>query len=226
VPADVRRTPGQVADATGRRHDAEYGYDRTSHGRRKSVIALGRPRALLDNRSWKRILDIHAENLTTLGGSYWTVPMSALPLRTWTYCTPADELGAQKIDPDDSLGTAADIFVPCATGSVIDDAVGREIKTRVVAGAANKVLCNESAADRRAGQGVILAPDFVANGGGATHLVGREILGWNAEQVLSKVCDVGTTLAELFALTKAEKVSHERAGRRLAQARLADHRAG
>ena len=272
-----------------------------------SVIALTRPRSSLDDRSWKRILGIHAENLATLGGSYWTGPdvgtssedmdelhaasgfafgrsaeaggpgSSAPETAHGVYVavrtaareagiddlagsrvlvqglgavgmdvarrvvadgaelvatdvdpgrcqTAALELGAEIIDPHDSLlDTVSDIFVPCATGAVIDDAVAREIKTRVVAGAANNVLSHETAADELARRGVVLAPDFVANGGGAIHLVGREILGWTADQVSTKVDAIATTLTEVFALAKSERISTETAARRLAEAMIADH---
>jgi len=271
----------------------------------KSVIALPGPRASLAHSDWKRILEIHAENLATLGGSYWTGPdvgtssadmdvlhatsgfafgrsagaggpgSSAPETAHGVYVAvraaareagisdlagrrvlvqglgavgmdvarrvaldgaelvatdvdadrcrmAADEFDARIIDPDEALSTASDIFVPCATGNLIDEGVAREIETRVVAGAANNVLTHESAADELTRRGVTYAPDFVANGGGAIHLVGREVLGWTAEQVSSKVEDIGTTLAEVFALARAQRISSERAARRLAQARLAE----
>jgi len=40
----------------------------------KSVLALPRPRHQLDNVTWRRILGLHAGNLTCLNGSYYTGP--------------------------------------------------------------------------------------------------------------------------------------------------------
>ena len=40
----------------------------------KSVIALPAPRNEIDQATWKRILTLHAENIDTLAGNYWTGP--------------------------------------------------------------------------------------------------------------------------------------------------------
>ncbi|MGH3997982.1 MAG: Glu/Leu/Phe/Val dehydrogenase family protein, partial [Pseudonocardiaceae bacterium] len=94
------------------------------------------------------------------------------------------------------------------------------IPARVVAGAANNLLVHESAAATLAARGIVLAPDFVANGGGAIHLVGREVLGWDAGEVSAHVEGIGDTLHEIFDLARAEKMSTEHAARQLATERL------
>jgi leucine dehydrogenase len=132
-----------------------------------------------------------------------------------------DELGAEIIGTADVMAVACDVFVPCATGGVIDDSVARTIRTRVVAGAANNVLASESAGDELARRGIVYAPDFVANGGGAIHLVGREVLGWSAASVADQVDRIEGTLEEIFAVARAEAIGTERAARLLAEERLA-----
>jgi len=269
----------------------------------KSVIALPAPRHLLSDAQWRRILDVHAENLRTLNGSYWTGPdigtgaadmdvlhasggyafgrseaaggpgSSAPETAHGVYvaihasireagfddlrdkrvlvqglgavgydvaarvaaegahiiATDVDvarcerarlELDAEIIAPDRVLATQSDVFVPCATGNVIDDNVARLIPTEVVAGAANNLLVQPTAADTLADRGVVLAPDFVANGGGAIHLVGREVLGWSAGQVSAHVEEIAGTLKEVFDLARSERTSTELAARRLASERL------
>jgi leucine dehydrogenase len=270
----------------------------------KSVIALPTPRHLLTESQWQRILQIHAENLRTLNGSYWTGPdvgtasadMDALhaaggyafgrseeaggpgssapetahgvhvaihasireagfdDLRgrrvliqglgavgydvaarvaaegahviatdvDTTRCERArTELDAEIIATTDVPTTPSDVFVPCATGNVIDDAVADTLPTQVVAGAANNLLVRTTAADTLARRGIVLAPDFVSNGGGAIHLVGREVLGWSAEQVAAQVEGIEGTLKEVFGLARSERMSTDHAARRLAEDRLA-----
>lgn len=270
----------------------------------KSVIALPVPRHELTDGHWRCVLELHAENLRTLAGSYWTGPDvgtasvdmdvlhaaggyafgrseqaggpgSSAPetahgvnvaihasireagfddLRgrrvliqglgavgydvaervaaegAHVLATDVDaarcerarvELDAEIIATAEVLSTSSDVFVPCATGSVIDDAVADALPTRVIAGAANNLLVHESAAESLARRGIVLAPDFVANGGGAIHLVGREVLDWTADEVDAHVDRIGATLEQVFELARSERVSTERAARRLAADRIA-----
>lgn len=270
----------------------------------KSVIALPVPRHELSAEQWRRILEIHAENLRTLAGSYWTGPdvgtasadmdvlhqaggcafgrseqaggpgssapetahgvhvsihaaireaglddlhgrrvlvqglgavgydVAARVAAEGAHVIATDvddarceqarvDLDAMIIGTDEVLSTPSDVFVPCATGNVIDDAVAEALPTRVVAGAANNLLVHESAADTLARRGIVLAPDFVANGGGAIHLVGREVLGWTADEVAAHVEGIGATLEQVFEQARSERVSTDTAARRLAEDRLA-----
>lgn len=128
----------------------------------------------------------------------------------------AKEFGAEVIAPEGVLSVTSDVFVPCATGGVIDEEVAEDIETKVIAGAANNLLTNPLAADVLARRGIVLAPDFVANGGGAVHLVGREVLGWSPGLVSDKVERIGSTLTEIFERARYDKVGTETAARRLA----------
>lgn len=268
----------------------------------KSVIALPAPREQIDDGLWQRILAIHADNLATLNGSYWTGPdvgtnsadmdvlhaasgfafgrsesaggpgSSAPSTAQGVYvamqraaaeagidslvgrriliqglgavgmdvlelarkegahliacdvdherCARAERLGASVVDPAEVLSLESDIFVPCAMGGIIDADVARTIQTSVIAGAANNVLTDPSVGEELARRGIVYAPDFVANAGGAIHLVGREVLGWSAEEVATHVDGIGETLGDAFDAARAQGVSSERAAHDLAEARL------
>ncbi|GGA67748.1 leucine dehydrogenase [Pseudoclavibacter endophyticus] len=270
----------------------------------KSVIALPAPRNELSEATWRRILEVHAENLATLAGQYWTGPdvgtsaadMDVLHERSGGFAfgrteaaggpgssapetahgvhvaihaaireagfddlegrrvlvqglgavgydlaarvaadgarviaTDLDaarcerarrELGAEIIEGDAVLATPCDVFAPCATGGVITAGVAAELPARVIAGAANNVLDAPSTADALARRRIVFAPDFVANGGGGIHLVGREVLGWSPDEVAAHVEGIGTTLSEVFELARHDGVSTERAARMLAQQRF------
>src|SRR5699024_8306975 len=128
--------------------------------------------------------------------------------------------GARMVAPDDIMTVESDVFVPCATGGVIDPDVADSIATRVVAGAANNVLSDPSAADVLNSRGIVFAPDFIANGGGAMHLVGRGGLAWSPDAVSRHVERIATTLDEVFTLADRDHISTETAARRIAGNRL------
>lgn len=135
-------------------------------------------------------------------------------------CARARALGAGIVAPEDIVTVESDAFVPCATGGAIDTGVAENIVTRVVAGAANNVLADPGAADVLDRRGIVFAPDFIANGGGAMHLVGREVLGWSPAEVSRHVESIATTLDEVFILADREHISTETAARRIAVHRL------
>lgn len=135
-------------------------------------------------------------------------------------CRAAQALGARIVEPGEIMSDQSDVFVPCAVGGVIDDEAAETIGTRVIAGAANNVLANASAADVLARRGIVFAPDFIANSGGAMHLVGREVLGWGAEEVARHVGSITGTLDDVFALAETKQLTTETAARQLAAQRL------
>lgn len=268
----------------------------------KSVIALPAPRHEIDDDTWHRILAIHAENLSTLNGSYWTgpdvgtssadmdvlhaasgfafgrsvsaggpgssAPSTAQGVYVAVQCSAAEAgmadltgrriviqglgavgmdvlhlarkdgaalivtdvdeercevaraLGAEVVAPDEVLGLESDIFVPCAMGGVIDADVARTIHTSVIAGAANNALTDPEVGEELAQRGIVYAPDFVANAGGAIHLVGREVLGWSAEEVANHVQGIGDTLGQVFSAAGARGIGTDQAAHDLAEARL------
>jgi leucine dehydrogenase len=268
----------------------------------KTVIALPAPRYEISDDLWRRILEVHGENLSTLGGSYWTGPdvgtssidMDILHQRSgfafgrseaaggpgssapstaqgvyvairaaaaeagWgdlagrrmviqglgavgmdvlefarkdgadvvatdvdsELCRAAQDLGAVIADPLEILELESDVFVPCAMGGVIDLDVARRIRTSVVAGAANNVLVDEGAGEELSRRGIVYAPDFIANAGGAIHLVGREVLGWSAEEVSSHVDGIRETLSKVFDRAREAGLTTDAAARELAMGRL------
>lgn len=111
----------------------------------------------------------------------------------------ADELGAEVVDTGAVTTRECDVLVPCATGGLITAEVAATLPTAVVAGAANNLLADPYAAEVLRRRGIVHAPDFVANAGGAIHLVGREVLGWSADAVADRTRAIGDTLTGVFA---------------------------
>ena len=133
-----------------------------------------------------------------------------------------DRLGVEVVSPASVVGTECDVFAPCATGGVISADTVPLLRCRIVAGAANNPLADpqrDGEALREAG--ILYAPDFVINGGGAIHLIGYEALGWTEEQVERGLVGIGDTLTEIYRAADEAGISTEAAAERIAHARLA-----
>lgn len=120
----------------------------------------------------------------------------------------------------DAIDLDVDVYSPCALGQVISARTVPMLRARIVAGAANNVLVEDADGERLLAAGILYAPDFVINAGGAVHLIGYEGLGWTTAQVEAGLRGIGTTLAEIFRDADDHGVSTERAAERLAEARL------
>ena len=133
----------------------------------------------------------------------------------------ADALGAVAVPADAAIETACDVFSPCATGGVLSaDSIPR-LRCRVVAGAANNQLAAPEDAERFAERGILYAPDYVVNAGGVIHLASLEMLGEDETERDERVRGIATTLARVFEMADAERISTGVAAERLVGERLA-----
>ena len=107
-----------------------------------------------------------------------------------------------------------------ALGGVLDAAWIPTLRCRAVAGAANNQLAEPADAERLRERGILYAPDFVINAGGAIAITGQEALGWPAEKAEAAVLAIGDTLARVYELAEAEGISTDAAARRIAEKRL------
>ena len=87
----------------------------------------------------------------------------------------AAELSAETVVPDAVDTTPCDVFAPCAVGAVLNDASIPRLRCRIVAGSANNQLHRVEHARQLHERGILYAPDYVVNAGGALAfgLVGR-----------------------------------------------------
>ena len=116
--------------------------------------------------------------------------------------------------------TQCDVYAPCALGGTLDESTIRGLRCRIVAGAANNQLATPEDADRLAAHGIVYAPDFVINAGGALHGAGVEVLGWDGETLARRLASIGSTLLEVYDRAEREGISTAAAAERFAQERL------
>jgi leucine dehydrogenase len=132
----------------------------------------------------------------------------------------ASRIGADVVPADEVIGSECDVYAPCALGGTLSGASVPRLRCRVVAGSANNQLGEPADADRLRSAGILYAPDYVINAGGALNAIGVEKLGWSREEVDARLARIGDTLSDVYARADADGVSTEAAAERLARARL------
>ena len=133
------------------------------------------------------------------------------------------ELGVDAVAPADIYAAPVDIFAPFAMGAVIDDETIAALRARVVAGSANNIFAAERHADALDQRGIVYAPDFIANAGGA--IFDAEQFhkgGFNAERVAKSLARIEDRTRDLLARAAAEGITAQAAAYRLAEQRLVE----
>jgi leucine dehydrogenase len=132
----------------------------------------------------------------------------------------ASEVEGEVVAPEQAYRAECDVFAPCAVGAVLNRETIPVLACRVVAGSANNQLATEPDADRLQGRGILYAPDYVVNAGGAIALpmLGQ---GHPADRVRERVRRIEGTLDEIFAEAQGRKESPVHAAARRVQRILA-----
>jgi leucine dehydrogenase len=110
----------------------------------------------------------------------------------------ASELGGEAVRADRVYDTAADLFVPCALGAILNEQTIERLRCAAIAGSANNQLAEPSDAEALHRRGILYAPDYIANAGGALAF-GLMHLGVTDEAELRRRLEgIGTSLKEVF----------------------------
>ena len=122
----------------------------------------------------------------------------------------ADEIGATAVAPELIYDVEADIFAPCALGSILDDETIPRLRVGVIAGAANNQLARDHHARALADNDILYAPDFVINAGGI--ISGSvALLGETEDAMIRRVDGIGTTMREVLNHAASENITPLRA---------------
>ena len=131
----------------------------------------------------------------------------------------AEEVAAQVVGTDEIFAVKADVFAPCALGSVINDRTVHELKVDIVAGAANNQLQEESHGDMLRERNILYVPDYLANAGGVLNGC-TELLGWETDYALRRVDEIYDTTLKILERAKAQDVTTNKAADLVAEERL------
>jgi leucine dehydrogenase len=128
--------------------------------------------------------------------------------------------GGSPIPADGALELECDVYAPCALGATLNAESIPRLRCRVVAGAANNQLATTEDGERLRAAGILYAPDYLINSGGALHGIGLERLGWTPDELERKVEGIGDTLSGIYRQAETAGITTSEAAERLAAERL------
>lgn len=116
----------------------------------------------------------------------------------------ANEAGATIVSPDEIFALDVDVFSPCAMGASINDKTIEQLKTTIIAGAANNQLAEQRHDKVLQSKGILYAPDYVINAGGIIDIY-YERTGFDLAKQTQHVEGIESTLLEIFDRAADEK---------------------
>jgi leucine dehydrogenase len=130
------------------------------------------------------------------------------------------------VSTDQILQTECDILAPCAMGAILNDETIPQLRTSIIAGAANNQLKQKHHDQKLFDADILYAPDYAINSGGITS-VGYEYFArtdrnpypyelTNAN-MLHHVHKIEQTLLMIFDISKTQKISTGQAADQLAE---------
>ena len=120
-----------------------------------------------------------------------------------------------------AIATECDIFSPCALGGVLDEDTIPRLRCKAVVGGANNQLAEPEDEDRLRARGILYAPDYVVNVGGAMAGLAMETRGVAREEAEREVVEnVNSVLKRIFRLAETDGITTGSAARRIAEERL------
>lgn len=160
---------------------------------------------LADDGAKLTITDIHADNVALA----------------------AEHTGAETCAPEDIYDVPCDIFTPCALGGVINAETLKRLTAdgsmKIIAGAANNVLADDSFGHILKDMDILYAPDYVINAGGLIN-VSEELGGYNQDRARKRVEKIFDNLTRIFDLAMAKDIPPHEAAQAVALERISSVR--
>jgi len=119
----------------------------------------------------------------------------------------ATELRGSTVDPDRVSDTECDILAPCAIGATLNKQTIPRLKCRVIAGSANNQLEEDADAERLHKRGILYAPDYIVNAGGAMAFALFHEGGLTVAEVEQRVAQIGDSLDRILREAKDQNQS-------------------
>lgn len=162
-----------------------------------------------------------AERLAEAGATVFAADRNQARLDELT-----EKFGIQQKSAEEILTMECDLLAPCALGGILNDDSIPQLRTKVVAGAANNLLLRPDHGKALADRGILYAPDYVINAGGIVNVsVEFHDGGYNEDVALRKIERIPQALKELWTIAKEENIPPSDAADQLAQRIIAEGRA-
>jgi leucine dehydrogenase len=134
--------------------------------------------------------------------------------------TVASSIGGSAVDAGMAIATECDVYAPCALGATLSAENVLQLRCRIVAGSANNQLAQPEAAELLRAAGILYAPDYVINAGGAIAINFLELNGRTQAEVDAALAGIGDMLKEIYARAEMEGITTAAAADALAALRL------
>jgi len=121
---------------------------------------------------------------------------------------------------DNLYAEPMDIYAPCALGATVNDTTIHQLQAKVIAGAANNQLADETKHGMLLHQkGIVYAPDFLINAGGIINVY-AELENYGKQEIYRKTENIYNTTLEILSKAEAQGISTHQAALEIAQARI------
>lgn len=129
--------------------------------------------------------------------------------------------GIKIMEPKDRLQIfeeECDVFIPCAVGGIINDDTLPLLRCKIIAGAANNQLLEPRHGEALHERGILYAPDYVINAGGAINVqTEMESGGYDHDKARERTMRIGPLLSDIFSEAKQRKISPEKVADEMAE---------
>lgn len=132
----------------------------------------------------------------------------------------AAAVSGSTVEPDAALEQECDVYAPCALGATLSAATVPRLRCRIVAGSSNNQLAEPEAAELLRDAGILYAPDYVINAGGAIGINYLEVNNRSQAEVDAALKRIGDTLKEIYERAEREGITTAAAADALAASRL------
>ncbi|MBT8136345.1 MAG: leucine dehydrogenase [Gammaproteobacteria bacterium] len=129
------------------------------------------------------------------------------------------EHGAEAVPLEEIYDVDANVFVPCALGSVINEDTLPRLRCEIVAGSANNQLQSEEIGTELERKGIVYAPDYAINAGGLIN-VAMELQGYNRERAYQAVSAIYNNVENIFNIAARDGIPTWQAADRMAEERI------
>jgi leucine dehydrogenase len=128
--------------------------------------------------------------------------------------------GGSTVEADAALELECDVYAPCALGATLSAVTIPRLRCRIVAGSANNQLAQPEAAELLHDSGILYAPDYVINAGGAIGINYLELNKRSQADVDAALLRIGDTLKEIYERAEREGITTAAAADAVAASRL------
>lgn len=131
-----------------------------------------------------------------------------------------NELGATAVSPEEIYSLDVDVIAPCALGATLNRESIEQIKAKVIAGAANNQLADESIGTALLEKGILYAPDYVINAGGIVDIFHQRMESSSNEALKAHLERIADNLLEVFERSDSEQIATNIIANTMAEERI------